>query len=149
MPERCGLQRCGCRDRRSRRRLEGACPQLASRGHGSWYFQCSVPTVLAGTERVRRGGFASRRAAEAARDELLARSAEDATAETWTVARWLMWWLSTRRSLRPTTLRSYSHHVHRHLIPYLGRIRLADLTGRDALRCSPGCRRRRRGTVGR
>jgi integrase len=90
-----------------------------------------VPTVLVGTERVRRGGFPSRSAAEAARDELLARSAEDATAETWTVARWLAWWLSTRGSLRPSTLRSYTNHVQRRLIPYLGRIRLAELTGRD------------------
>jgi hypothetical protein len=87
--------------------------------------------VLAGTERVRRGGFPSRRAAEAARDDLLARSAEDASAETWTVGRWLVWWLSTRRSLRPSTLRSYTDHVQRHLVPYLGRIRLAELTGRD------------------
>jgi integrase len=87
--------------------------------------------VLIGAERVRRGGFPSRSAAEAARDELLARSAEDATAETWTVARWLTWWLSTRSSLRPSTLRSYTNHVQLHLIPYLGRIRLAELTGRD------------------
>jgi hypothetical protein len=34
--------------------MEGACPRLAERGHGSWYFHCSVPTVLVGTERVRR-----------------------------------------------------------------------------------------------
>ena len=87
--------------------------------------------MLVGTERVRGGGFPCRQAAETARDELLARSAADATAETWTVGRWLTWWLSTRRSLRPTTLRSYADHVQRHLIPYLGGIRLADLTGRD------------------
>jgi hypothetical protein len=44
------FKRCGCWDRRSGRRLEGACPQLVRRGHGSWYFHCSVPTMLAGTE---------------------------------------------------------------------------------------------------
>ncbi len=87
--------------------------------------------MLVGTERVRRGGFVSRRAAVMARDELLAQSAEDATAETWTVGRWLVWWLSTRSSLRPSMLRSYTDHVQQHLIPYLGRIRLAELTGRD------------------
>jgi len=105
--------------------------QAGSRGHGSGYFDCSVPTVLAGPERVRRGGFPFRRAAEAACAELVARSAEDATAETWTVGRWLVSWLSTRTSMRPTTLRSYTEHVQRHLIPYLGRIRPAELTGRD------------------
>jgi Phage integrase, N-terminal SAM-like domain len=104
---------------------------LAERGHGSWCFHCSVPVVMGGTERVRRGGFPSKRTATEARDELLARSLEEATAETWTVARWLSWWLSTRVSLRPSTLRSYTHHVEQHLIPHLGYIRLADLTGRD------------------
>ncbi len=39
--------------------------------------------------------------------------------------------LSTRTRIRPTTLRSYTEHVERHLIPHLGRIRLADLTGRE------------------
>ena len=125
------FKRCRCRDRRSGRRLEGNCPRLGERAHGSWYFRCSVPTVLAGTERVRRGGFPSRRAAQAARDQLLEASAEDATAETWTVGRWMAWWLSTRRNIRPTTLRSCSQHVDRHLIPYLGRLRLAELKGRD------------------
>jgi integrase len=47
------------------------------------------------------------------------------------VARWLRYWLSTRTSIRPSTLRSYAEHVERHLIPYLGRMRLGELTGRD------------------
>ena len=51
--------------------------------------------------------------------------------ETWTVARWLRYWLTTRTRIRPSTLRSYTDHVERHLIPGLGRIHLADLTGRD------------------
>jgi hypothetical protein len=92
--------------------LEAACPRLRDRGHGSWYFHCSVPTML-GTERIRRGGFPSRLAAAAARDELWAQSAEDVTAEIWTVGRWLRWWLGTRVSLRPSTLRSYTEHVER------------------------------------
>lgn len=124
------FKRCGCRNRQSGRRLEGACSRLRDRGHGSWYFHCSVPTLL-GAGRVRRGGFPSRRAAVAARDVLWAQSAEDVTAEVWTVGRWLRWWLGTRVSLRPSPLRSYTDHVERHLIPYLGRVRLAELTGRD------------------
>jgi hypothetical protein len=32
------------------------------------------------------------------------------------VARWLRYWLSTRISIRPSTLRSYTEHVERHLI---------------------------------
>jgi integrase len=39
--------------------------------------------------------------------------------------------LTTRSRIRPSTLRSYSEHVERHLIPHLGRIRLGELTGRQ------------------
>ncbi len=129
----CGVifKRCGCRDPQSRKRLEQNCPQLAERGHGSWSFHCSVTTMFGRRERVRRGGYPSRAEAQAARDELLERSRAEWTTQTWTVARWLRHWLSTRSSIRPSTLRSYTDHVERHLIPYLGRIRLGELTGRD------------------
>jgi hypothetical protein len=82
-------------------------------------------------ERVRRGGYATRRGAEQARDELLERSRAERTTQTWTVARWLRHWLTTRTSIRPSTLRSYTEHVEHHLIPHVGRIRLGELTGRD------------------
>ncbi len=125
------FKRCGCRHPQTLRRLEAACPHLAERGHGSWYFHCSVTTLWGRRERIRRGGYASRRAAQAARDELLQRSRQECTTQAWTVGRWLRYWLSTRTSIRPSTLRSYTEHVERHLIPYLGRIRLGELTGRD------------------
>jgi hypothetical protein len=111
--------------------LEAACPRLAERGHGSWYFHCSVTTLWGKRERVRRGGYLSRNDAEAACKELLRQSREERTAQAWTVARWLRCWLSAPTGIRPTTLRSYTEHVERHLIPHLGRIRLAELTGRD------------------
>jgi integrase len=124
-------KRCGCRDSASGRRLEASCPRLAEHNHGSWYFHCSVTTVWGRRERIRRGGYATRRQAAAAREEMLASSREECTAAAWTVGRWLRYWLSTRISIRPTTLRSYTEHVERHLIPHLGRVRLAQLTGRD------------------
>jgi integrase len=43
----------------------------------------------------------------------------------------LRFWLSTRASIRPSTLRSYTEHVENHLIPYLGSIRLGELAGRQ------------------
>lgn len=125
------VKRCGCLEPGTRRRLGRRCPRLSARGHGSWYFHCSVTTMFGGRERVRRGGYATRRAAETARDELLERSRAERTTQTWTVARWLRHWLTTRTSIRPSTLRSYTEHVERHLIPRLGRIRLGELTGRD------------------
>jgi hypothetical protein len=71
------FKRCGCRHPQTGRTLDSACPQLPERGHGSWYFDCPVATVGGRRERVRRGGYLTRRDAVAARDALLHRSAED------------------------------------------------------------------------
>ena len=79
---------------------------------------------------MRRGGYLTRREAVSARDALLGRGDEGAVVEAWTVGRWLRYWLSTRTSIRPSTLRSYTEHVERHLIPHLGRIPLGALTSR-------------------
>ena len=70
-------------------------------------------------------GYLTRHDAAAAWDALLHRSAEDRGVEAWTVARWLRYWLTTRSSIRPFTLRSYAEHVELHLIPHLGRVWLA------------------------
>jgi integrase len=120
------FKRCGCRDA-SRRRLERACPRLAERGHGTWSFHCSATNLLGRRERVRRGGYPSQAAARQARDEFLAGSAADRTAQGWTVERWLRHWLDTRTSIRATTRFHYTRDVDTVLIPYLGRYRLADL----------------------
>jgi hypothetical protein len=125
------FKRCGCRDPHTRKRLEKACPRLGERGHGSWYFECTVSTMAGRRERARRGGFATRAAAVEARDALLSRSAEESTTVLWTVARWLRFWLSTRTSIRPSTLRSYAEHVETHLVPHVGSVRLGELTGRE------------------
>jgi hypothetical protein len=78
------FKRCGCRQ--DGKRLEQHCPRLPERGHGSWYYHCSVTTLLGGRERIRRGGFASQTAARLARDECLADSVARRTAEGWTGA---------------------------------------------------------------
>src|SRR5512132_3933393 len=124
------FKRCGCRHPQTGRSLESACPRLAERGHSSWYFDCAVATVRGRRERVRRGGYLTRRDALAARDALLNHTDKDRGADAWTMARWLRYWLTTRTSIRPSTLHSYTEHVERHLIPQLGRIRLDELTGR-------------------
>ena len=80
--------------------------------------------------QVRRGGFPSRAAARTARDRTLAESREQHAGRTWTVARWLRHWLGTRTSIRPTTLRAYTHHVDAYLIPAIGRLRLTEVTTR-------------------
>jgi Phage integrase, N-terminal SAM-like domain len=65
------------------------------------------------------------------RQEQQVDSQQGARADAWTVARWLRYWLTTRTSIRPSTLRSYTEHVELHLIPHLGRVRLGELTGRQ------------------
>jgi hypothetical protein len=88
-----------------------------------------VTTIFGRQERVRQGGYPTRRTAEQARDDLLERSKAECTTQTWTTTRWLRHWLTTKTGIRPSTRRSYTEHVDRHLIPHLGRIRLGELTG--------------------
>ncbi len=124
------FKRCGCKDTASGRRLDKACPRLAERGHGTWYFHCSATNLLGRSERVRRGGYPSQAAARRARDEWLAQTGEERTARSWTVERWLRYWLSTRTTIRPTTRLHYTRDVEHFLIPHLGRLCLADLDTR-------------------
>jgi integrase len=81
-------------------------------------------------ERIRRGGYPTRREAIAARDSLIRPELDGRSTQGWTVARWLRYWLISRTSIRPSTLRSYQHHVDAHLIPHLGRLQVSELTGR-------------------
>jgi integrase len=82
-------------------------------------------------ERARRGGFPTKAAAIEACNRLLSRSREESTTVLWSVGKWLRYWLSTRTSIRPSTLRSYTEHVDSHLVPRLGSVRLGELTGRQ------------------
>ncbi|HZO68693.1 MAG TPA: tyrosine-type recombinase/integrase [Kribbellaceae bacterium] len=124
------FKRCGCKDTLTGRRLDRACPRLAERGHGSWYFRCSASNALGGRERVRHGGYQSRAAAVRAREEWLARTVEERTAGSWTLERWLRYWLSAHTAIRPTTRSSHTGYIEQFLIPHLGKVRLAELTSR-------------------
>src|SRR5262249_37835459 len=115
------FQRCGCRDPRSKKRLEQLCPRVGEGSHGAWYFGCMVSTMAGRHERVRRGGYPTTAAATRARAALLSSSKEETTTQLWTVARWPRFWLSTRTSIRPSTLRSYTEHVDNVLVPHLAR----------------------------
>jgi integrase len=97
-------------------------------GHGRWYFAVQVDGVDGRRARLRRGGFASRAEAERACWEVLQLPAPEAVARTWTVRRWLEFWLSECEArLRPSTLRSYRTIVYQHLIPQIGSERLSKL----------------------
>jgi Phage integrase, N-terminal SAM-like domain len=121
-------KRCGCRDEATGRQRGARCPTLAEPGHGRWYFAVQVPGVDGRQVRVRRGGYASRAEAERACWEVRGLPSPQALVRTWTVRRWLEFWLSeVEGRLRPSTVRSYRTIVYQHLIPELGRERLSKL----------------------
>jgi Phage integrase, N-terminal SAM-like domain len=114
----------------------GPLPSSRRAGHGSWYYAVQVTTVGGRKARYRRGGFATRKAAVAARQAILDGPADEAAAGAWTVARWLRYWLTQAEPhLRPSTLHAYRDHIDRYLIPSIGRITLADLTGKRLQAC--------------
>ena len=101
------FKRCGCTDEYTGRQLAGRCPHMAESSHGSWYYAVQVTTVGGRKARYRRGGFATREAAVAARQAVLDGPANEAAAGAWTVARWLRYWLAQAEPhLRPSTLHS-------------------------------------------
>jgi integrase len=106
------------------------CPRLADPAHGSWSIDVTVPGAfgVGPPVRVRRGGYRTRQAAQAALDEVVGRAHGDAAGAAWTVQRWLGHWLATLPGIRPATRSSYEAHVRVHLSPTLGRARLDELT---------------------
>jgi integrase len=130
------FKRCGCTDDNTGRQLACRCARLAEPEHGSWYYAVQVTTVGGRKARYRRGGFATREAAATARKAILDGPADAATAGAWTVARWLRYWLAQAEPhLRPSTAHGYRDHIDRYLIPSIGRITLADLTGKRLQAC--------------
>jgi hypothetical protein len=106
------FRRCGCTDDRTGRQFTGPCSRPAEQGHGSWYYAVRVTTAGGRKARYRRGGFATREEADAARQAILDGPADSAAARAWTVARWLRYWLNMAEShLRPSTAHGYRDHI--------------------------------------
>ena len=94
--------------------LAAHCPHPAEQEHGSWYYAVQVGTVGGRKARYRRGGFATREAAAAARQAILDGPADEAAAGAWTVARWLRYLLAQAEpDLRPSTVHGYRDHIDR------------------------------------
>lgn len=127
--------RCACRSVETGKQWGARCPQRGLVGHGRWYVDAHVPGPDGRQKRLRRGGFLSRAAAEEGLAEVLELPGPAAMAETWTLKRWLEYWLSRLGDrLRPSTVRAYRSVTRAHLIPWLGRFRLADLDGRRGVK---------------
>jgi integrase len=137
-------KRCGCRSEATGRQWGARCPALSDPSHGRWYFAVQITGIDGRAVRVRRGGYASRVEAERACWELLGLPSPQAVARTWTVRRWLEFWLSEIDGrLRASTLRSYRTIVYEHLIPQLGSERLSKLRTRTVQRAMDAIGRKR------
>ena len=119
--------RCGCRDKRGRRRGI-SCPRLGEAGHGSWYFSLDLPRhVDGGRRRPRRGGYLTCDAAADARDRLSVPQPGDPGGGVLTVADWLETWVGTRVRLRDSTRRMYRGHIRLYFRRLFDGVLLAEL----------------------
>ena len=127
------FKRCGCRDA-SGRPLGEDCPRLSARDHGTWYYATDLPAAP-GQRRAyrRRGGFPTRKAAEAAMTDLVDRVNKRTHLEPskLTVGEYLTQWLAGKGGLSASTRRCYASHLQLYLLPGLGHLRLAELTATD------------------
>jgi hypothetical protein len=124
------FRRCGCRDEAGRQ-LGKACPKLASRRHGSWFYVLELPPINGKRQQLRRGGFHIQREAEAALAEEIARlragSTPGLTDRRLTVSAYLDGWLPGKVKLRPSTRTAYAAHIRLYLAPALGHLLLVEL----------------------
>jgi integrase len=129
-------RRCGCRTAETGQQWGALCPLLSRRkDHGRWYFSVQVTGLDGRRNRIRRGGYDTRAIAERELTSVLNLPEPEALRRTWTTRRWLEHWLSiVEDRMRPSPGRAYPSIVHRHLIPHLGTVRLADLDGRTVQR---------------
>ncbi|MEU3783459.1 tyrosine-type recombinase/integrase [Streptomyces sp900129855] len=108
------------------------CPLLQKRDHGSWYYYIELPPGSRGVRRrPRKGGFATKKKAEEAAQEVwdLAHAGVDVLSDE-TVEQYLQRWLEAKQSTKRSTNHSYTDYVHRIFVPHLGHIKLRDLRTR-------------------
>ncbi|MGH8894418.1 MAG: Arm DNA-binding domain-containing protein, partial [Actinomycetes bacterium] len=103
------------------------------RCRGSWGFLVDLRRDGTGERRqITKAGFASKRAAMLALQRCLEDMHGGVDVETrGTVAEYLEEWISSKRALRPSTLKSYREHIRLYLAPLLGHIPLRDLRPRQ------------------
>jgi integrase len=114
-------------------------PQLSASGsrltckkdHGSWYFIADVPGPDGRRKQLKRGGFATRAAAEQALAAALVGAQEGRLVDGGLIKLgvYLDEWLAGKleAGLRPTTAVSYRQHIQQYIRPRLGNVRLKDL----------------------
>ncbi len=120
-------KRCPCPVERDTRGGRKACKLR----HGSWTFVADVPGVGGRRRQVKRGGFETKAAAEAALAAVVDEASRGRTShdEGQRVGDYLDAWLAAKVAdgLRTNTAVGYRHHIEHFLRPHLGRLRLREL----------------------
>ncbi|GHI41073.1 tyrosine-type recombinase/integrase [Streptomyces violascens] len=114
------------------RELGTNCPDLKKRDHGSWYYYVNLPDGPRGERRrPRKGGFATRAAAQHAAQKLWTQANQGIDVESReTVEQFLRRWLSNRVDLKRKTRCDYADFLERIYIPALGHLTMRELRTR-------------------
>jgi len=116
-------RRCACRDPETKKQLGAACPALKTNTkHGTWTFAVDVPDLEQKRKTIRRGGFPTKKKAQAELDKVLDRTRVGVkNDDRQTVADYLTAWLAAKKLvLKPKTWFDYDRHVQLDIIPQLG-----------------------------
>lgn len=123
---------CACRDPQTGKQYGTRCPQLTNPHHGTWQFVTSLPAVHGKRRQLRKGGYTTKREAQAALAVIVGQvSAGDyRDDEKQTLSTYLQHWIARQveDGLRPSTERGYRSYIDHDITPALGHVRLGRLT---------------------
>ncbi len=128
-------RRCGCRDEAGRQ-YGARCPQLKDPKHGTWayYLAAGVDPKTGKRRQVRQAGFATKQAAQKARNEIAVKldRGNYVKAAKVNLADYLDAWLPRRRTtgkgLKPVTVMNYRRYIDLDIKPTeLGRMMISDI----------------------
>jgi integrase len=126
-------KQCWCRDPQTGRKLHGKCPDLAKKGHGSWYYRYEAPTAPGEKRRQPVGGpFDTKKLAEEDRAVTVARLAGGGTApdRALKAGPYLASYQQSKVNQATRTQETDDEAFRLYWVPALGHMRLADIRKR-------------------
>jgi integrase len=121
-------KRCTCPTRRDTRGRRIPCPKP----HGSWSYKVDLPSDDGTRRQVGKGGFATKKDAETALADLVAKAARGpvVAVSRQRLGDYLTGWLElTKPSLSPAAWTNYRTCLDRYIRPWLSAVPLGQLTG--------------------
>jgi Site-specific recombinase XerD len=95
---------------------------------GSWRYTLEYGRASNGQRlQTSKAGFPTKGAAQTALQELVRTLMTDVTLTSLTVQEYLGTWLTSKHTLKPTTMALYTEFTTNYLVPHLGQIRLLEL----------------------